>query len=358
MPVNKRFFYTIIAVLFVLSILIILVHSRIFKTPKSRLIGLSICCIFILIGVVNIGNIFYDSFIPQVEERAVDYWEYNIVATDSKISRLPEESTLKFSDNVPKMDGATALYPVYAAFARATYPAEAQDHDYVACRRTDIAYKRIIEKDCDIIFVASPSKEQELQAKALGVKLEYIPIGREAFVILVNASNPINNISVEQFKKIYSGEYKYWSSLGVYGMGEIRPFQRSNGSGSQTILEQIMGDTPIIERKWENYQDFMSGMIHGIATDEGYKNYNNAIGYSFRFYATKMVTSDKIKLLSVNGVAPTVENIKNGTYPLSGDFYAVVRDDCSEETRELVDFILSEQGQYLVDDTGYVKINE
>ena len=226
-------------------------------------------------------------------------------------------------------------------------------------RKSYIIYvKRIIENDCDIIFVASPNKEQELQAKALGVKLEYIPIGKEAFVFLVNASNPLNNISVEQVKKIYSGEYKYWSSLGVYGIGKIRPFQRANGSGSQTILEQIMGDTPIIEKKQEDYEDFMNGMIYSVAADEGYKNYNNAIGYSFRFYATKMVTSDKIKLLSVNGVAPTVENIKNGTYPFAGDFYAVVRDDCSEETRALVNFILSEQGQYLVEDTGYVKINE
>ena len=359
-PVNERNVYFALMILSLLATYLFFINLtwKIIKNIKIKRIFLIICLGISLIGVFNFGRIIYSETVLSVEERAVDYWEYNIVASDSKISRLKEDSKLKFTDKVPKMDGATALYPVYAAFARATYPKDMQDHDYVAGRGTITAYNRIISGDCDIIFVASPSKEQKLRAEENGVKLQFIPIGKEAFVFLVNSSNPINDISVDDIKKIYSGEYTNWSDLGVNGYGKIRPFQRANGSGSQTALENIMGDTPIIPKKYENYEDFMSGMIHSIAVDEGYKNFNNAIGYSFRFYATKMVTSDKIKLLSINGKEPSVENIKNGTYPLAGDFYAVVREDCSKETKDLIDFILSEQGQYLVEDTGYVRIKE
>jgi phosphate transport system substrate-binding protein len=69
-----------------------------------------------------------------------------------------------------------------------------------------------------------------------------------------------------------------------------------------------------------------------------------------------MVRNDKIKLLSINGVFPSKETILNETYFYTDVFYAITTDTKNENVNAFIDWILSEQGQYLVDKTGYVSI--
>ena len=62
----------------------------------------------------------------------------------------------------------------------------------------------------------------------------------------------------------------------------------------------------------------------------------------------------EVKLLKIDGVAPTVENIENGSYPLASSFYAVTRSDADENTLALLDWICGPQGQALIEKTGYI----
>ena len=202
-----------------------------------------------------------------------------------------------------------------------------------------------------MIFVASASKAQAEAARGLGVELTFTPIGREAFVFFVNSKNPLDNITLDEIRGIYSGKITNWSQLGIARLGEIRPFQRDEGSGSQTALQGLMGDTPIIEPIMDDRIDAMAGIIERTAD---YKNYKNAIGYSFRFYSTEMVKNEQIKLLSINGVEPTRENIENGSYPISGDFYVVTTQYSDPRCAEFIEWILSPEGQEIVEKTGYV----
>jgi DNA-binding transcriptional LysR family regulator len=87
------------------------------------------------------------------------------------------------------MDGATALYPIYSAFARALYPEE-QIEGHLLCSTTTGAWDAIVRGDADIIFTAAPSREQLQEAEDRGVTLNFIPIGKEAFVFFVNAKIP------------------------------------------------------------------------------------------------------------------------------------------------------------------------
>ena len=100
----------------------------------------------------------------------------------------------------------------------------------------------------------------------------------------------------------------------------------------------------------ETHVDGMGGMIDRVST---YKNHRNAIGFSFRFYSTALMKNFDVKLLSVNGIAPTIENIENGSYPLASSFYAVIRSDANENTRALVNWIITSQGQAIVEKSGY-----
>lgn len=312
----------------------------------------ALLCILQVAGVV-IYHV-YDDSIPVVGDGNDVLYYYKPWLENTKAVSLPEESSLKIDSDFPSFDGATALYPVYAAFAKAIYPAEVlEDEHILVCTTTTTAYEKIINGDVDMIFVASASKAQAEAAAAKGVELTFTPIGREAFVFFVNSKNPLDNITVEQIQDIYSGKIKEWSGLGVKRFGNIRAFQRDEGSGSQTALQKLMGDIPLMEPLMD---DRISGMGEIINQTADYKNYRNSIGFSFRFYSTEMVKNNQIKLLSINGIYPNRENIINNTYPICAQFYAVTTQNSNPKCAEIIKWILSEQGQYIIEETGYVGI--
>ena len=319
-------------------------------------------CLALTIGGLY-GSHLYVRHIEDITlPESFDYKTYMPFTAGSLVKSLDEPATLHFEDfdTVPHMDGATALYPVYAAFAQATYPDSMNEMTSgsilakVTCSTTSSAYVYIVNGACDIIFVGGPSEEQEKYAAERGVELVYTPIGKEAFVFFVNPDNPIEELTLQEIRAIYSGETTRWDQLGVSGLGSILAFQREKGSGSQTALERfVMKDTPLAPAVKENVIGGMGGIVEKVSS---YKNHKNAIGYSFRFYCTALMKNFDVKLLSVNGITPTTENIENGTYPLASCFYAVTRSDADENTLALVEWICGPQGQALVEKCGYTPV--
>ena len=109
---------------------------------------------------------------------------------------------------------------------------------------------------------------------------------------------------------------------------------------------------------FDYFIDLMGGLITEVAD---YQNTPSSIGYTFHYYVTRMNDNmlkmrKQIKLLAINGVAPTEENIRNGTYPYIIHAYMVTHENPTLETQKFVDWFLSPQGQQLVEDVGYVPI--
>ncbi|WP_438448963.1 substrate-binding domain-containing protein [Gorillibacterium sp. sgz5001074] len=310
------------------------------------------------IGIVTVHEIQagYRHSLASVTDQ-VDLYEYRPFAEHTKAVVLGEASTLKLTGELPRLDGATALYPLYSAFAQAVYPEKEYlpygGNSEVVCSTTSEAYKNLLLGRADLIFTAGPSKKQQEEAAAMGKELVLTPIGREAFVFFVNVRNPVRNLTLDQIKGIYSGEIRSWSGVG--GEKEaVRAFQRPEDSGSQTMLQKLMEGRPLMSPPKE---DVASGMGDIISRSADYRNYRNAIGYSFLFYATEMVKEGEIRLLAVNGVEPSRSTIRSGTYPLASEFYAVsLRDPGNPHVKEFTDWILSPQGQVLVEKTGYIPI--
>ena len=113
-----------------------------------------------------------------------------------------------------------------------------------------------------------------------------------------------------------------------------------------------MKGIPLPEPLREEYAGSMGGIIRNVAA---YRNYSSAIGYSFRFFATGMKPNDNIKLLAIGGVEPNKENIRGNSYPLTVDIYAVTRGNETENTKKLIGWILTEQGQNFLEKCGYVR---
>ncbi|PXV69145.1 phosphate transport system substrate-binding protein [Dysgonomonas alginatilytica] len=299
----------------------------------------------------------YIADIPTIGDGEVGLQEYQPFREDSKAVYLNEESFLALTtqDSLPRIDGATALYPLYSAFVQATYPQKEYNlyDSEVRGGTTPEAFRRLIEGEVDIIFCAAPSKKQIEEAKEMGKTFNLTPIGREAFVFFVNKENPVRDITSDQIRQIYSGKITNWRDVG--GKNEVvKAFQRPEGSGSQSMLERIMGNTSLMEPL---QNDRVGGMGRIIDRTAQYKNFSNAIGYTFLFFATGMVKNEQIALLKVDGVYPDRNTIANNTYPFVGDFYAITTDTKNENVTRFIEWILSPQGQYLVEKTGYTPIN-
>lgn len=354
---SKRLMLFSPLVLFLVTGVILFLILWMFDIIKSRKIKIGFGVLICMSIVGCIAFFQYNDYIehiPTVNERYLNLEDYSPFDPATKAVSLNEPSMLKIEGELPRMDGATALYPLYAAFAQATYPEKHYSVriSEVACSKTEEAYTNLIEGKADIIFCAGPSDEQIEKAKKKGVQLKLTPIGREAFVFFVNEKNRIRELTTQEIRAIYSGEIKNWVKVG--GNNEpIRAFQRPKNSGSQTMLEKIMGGKPLMTPLTHDVVITMGEIIDNTAD---YKNFKNAIGYSFLFFATEMAKNRQIRLLAIDGVYPNRNNIKNGEYPLVADFYAVTAGSQNPNLQRLIDWIRSPQGQFLVEKTGYTPI--
>ena len=352
---NLHFIGLIFSVAFILFLTYVFNAFQLFKKQKGKIVFFAIA--FVAIGLTSIKPI-QEGYTKQLAtvDSEVDIYEYMPFSNDSRIAALSEPSSLKINENLPKMDGATALYPLYSAIAQATYPEKEYDlqSSEVIVTTTPNAYTNLFEGKVDMIFAAAPSQAQLNRAESLGLDLKLTPIGREAFVFFVNKKNNVDALSSDQLKGIYSGEITNWSEVGG-GDDDIRAFQRPEDSGSQSALQSFMGDTLIMDAPTEDVASGMGGIISEVSQ---YKNFRNAIGYTFRFYSTEMVQNNKIKLLEIDGIAPTKENIRNNSYPIASEFYIVTAGSENPNLEKLIDWILSPEGQELVEKAGYVPVNE
>ena len=131
-------------------------------------------------------------------------------------SDLPDiHTSFRLSGDLPVLDGAAALVPVYAAIIHNVYPAGcvtyiggsfSDDNFYgenfapdsaMQYKNTVRGYKAIVDGDTDILFCAAPSAEQKAYAEAQGVELVYVPVGLEGFVFFVNAQKPVESLTVQ-----------------------------------------------------------------------------------------------------------------------------------------------------------------
>lgn len=305
---------------------------------------------------------------------STDFTDYMVYADDSKLVVLDHEPSLiiENEEDMPVLDGAEACYPLYAAFAKACYKdidkiemsylntdADYNNGKIVTFTNTIYGFDRLIcggldiekfDEGVDMFFGAKPSAEQLQDAKDSGVEIEITPIGKEAFVFFVEEDNPVNGLSSDDIRSIYHGDMDNWKNVGGNNQ-KIRAFQRPRNSGSQTMMTYFMKDVSLKEPLTYETIGGMGEVIRQVAQ---YSNEDGAIGYTFRYFLEGLNQEKGVKMLEVDGVYPTVENIENGTYPLTVDLCLITRkNDPNPYVEKMKEFILSEDGQYIIRQTGY-----
>lgn len=225
--------------------------------------------------------------------------------------------------------------------------------------QTHNSFINLIEKKADLILSARKmSDDEKAYAAESGVTLIETPIAMDAFIFIVNRENPVNSLSTQQLKDIYTGKITNWKTVGGNN-AEIVPYVRNANSGSQELMETLfMKGLPIfpdVQEDWERdlmipSMSFMFGAILGN---------KNSLGYTVYYYK-EMIVRDAIdvKSLAVDGVSPNKNTIKNKKYPYVAEVYAVIRSDSKpgSMTYKLYEWLQSKEAKSVISECGFIPV--
>ena len=284
----------------------------------------------------------------------------------------PAETAIQLGvdGEMPVIDGSTSTYPYtealyHALFTNGTaHPQFPESHS-----KSYESYEKLIRGDVDLLFAATKaSSELEALAEERGVELEYIPVAYDAMVFFTNLENPVDGLTRQQIQDIYVRDaYDSWDQVGGSD-AKLLPYCRNTDSGSHALMERYFLEdgrlslNPAILQG--NVSIAMSSALTDVASALSLDPPAYAIGYSvyayYDIYEVLMgdVTPNKLKLLAIDGVYPTDETIADGTYPLSDYNYIVLRSDEPQGSpaRRLAEFMVSEAGQQVVSDAGFLPL--
>ena len=193
------------------------------------------------------------------------------------------------------------------------------------------------EGKCDIGNSSRKLKDEEAE------KLDATVVGLDGIALVVNPANKLEDITLQDLAKVYSGEITNWKELGGDDKA-IVVIGREDGSGTRDGFESIvMGDK---EPKYAQELESTGSVINAVATTDG------AIGY-----ASLANVDETVKALKVGGIEATEEIVKSGAYEVQRPFIcATLKGSDNKLVKAYLDFILSEEGQALVLAQGAVPV--
>jgi len=241
------------------------------------------------------------------------------------------------------LQGSTTVLPIAQASAEA-YMEKHPDADImVRGGGSGTGIAALIDNATDIANSSRPMKTKEMkQAREKGVNPVGTVIALDGIAVIVHKSNPINDITIDDLKKIYTGKMTNWSNLG--GKGNIVVISRDAASGTFEVFnEKVLTGAKLTESALMQASNLE--IARTVEQTPG------GIGYVGLGYI-----SDKVKVLKVNGVTPSEQTVRNGSYPLARPLYMYTNGAPKGLAKSFIDFILSNEGEKIVRDNGFVPV--
>ena len=261
---------------------------------------------------------------------------------------VPEMSYEEF----PRIDGSLACVPMIEALAQKVTGCSEEEAEKVLDKfsNTNPSYLGLAQGYTDILLVYEAAEETKEKLKDYD-PLNIEELGKDALVFLVNESNPVESLTIQQIYDIYTGKITNWREVGGNDV-PIEAFLRPETSGSMTLMRKlVLGNADLIEGQFEKIPS-MEGIINRL---KDFENDSNALGFSVYYYASQMHQVPGVRLIRVEDIEPSNETINLGEYPLINPFFVVTNDQSSDQAIIIRDWLLTDDGQNFVEECGYVR---
>ena len=245
-----------------------------------------------------------------------------------------------------RISGSTTVLPIAQKAAEDYMKVKPEMALSVSGTGSGDGLKAIVEGTIDIANSSRDLKDKEkTRAAEKNVTLLRHTVALDCVAVVINPANPVSNLTVAQLKGIYDGTYKNWKEVG----GDDKPIvaiNRDTSSGTFEVwLEKVMHGARV--RPDAQVQASNGGVAQAVAGNK------YAVGYVGLGYITS-----QIKPVLVEGVAPGVETVQAGQYPISRDLYMFTREGGSAAAEDFITFITSEEGQAMVRQEGFVPLKK
>lgn len=196
------------------------------------------------------------------------------------------------------------------------------------------------------------SEDERAKAAAAGIAFTETSVALDGLSVVVHPENPVNELTLEDIEKIFTGEYTNWQQVGGPDM-PIQAVSRESSSGTFVFFQEH-----VLKKK--NYAPSTmllpatSAIVQSVAADTG------NIGYVGLGYAES--AKDRIKEIAVKAdaaapaVLPSVASVKSGEYSIARPLYLFVTGNAPDIAKSFVEFCLSPEGQAIAAETGYVPV--
>ena len=255
---------------------------------------------------------------------------------------MATSSIARAAGNELTIKGSTTVLPVAQVMAEVFMDRNPDVDISVQGGGSGVGIASLIDGTTDIADSSRKIKDKEIaKAKEKGITPHEIVIAMDGIAVIVHPSNIISYLSREQIKAIYTGKVSNWAEIG----GEDRKIvvvSRDTSSGTFEAFENLALDKEKV-RPDALTTASNQAVVMTVASSP------NAIGYAGLGYLSK-----KVKPLRVDKVECTKETILSGAYPLSRPLFMYTNGSPEGKIKQFVDFILSEEGQKLVEEEGFV----
>jgi len=215
----------------------------------------------------------------------------------------------------------------------------------------------LLNNTVDIANASRRIKDEEIkQALSLGIEPYEIVVSSDAIAVIVNPSNPVDQLTLQQVSDIYQGKYSNWQELG----GEDRPIvrvSRETNSGTHVyFLETVLRLGDPHSQAFFDPNTLLLPSSEGIIAEV--RDNPNAIGYDGLGYVTP-----EVKVVGIQthpdspAIYPSIESVSLGTYAIASDLYIYTNGEPQGAVKAYIDWMLSENGQNIVTELGFVAIS-
>jgi phosphate transport system substrate-binding protein len=253
---------------------------------------------------------------------------------------------MSFAASTLVVKGSTTVLPIAQATAEAYMKGHPGVNISLSGGGSGDGVKALIDKSTDIANSSRDLKPEETaQAEKNGVKPLVHPIALDTIVPIVNPKNRVKNLTIDQLSQIYQGNIRNWKEVGGDDLAIVVVSRDSSSGTFESWGHLVLHGAKVTPRA--QMQASSGAIVQAISKNK------YAIGYIGIGYVNKTV-----KPLTVNGIEATAKNALSQTYPVARPLYMLTAGEPKGEAAGFIKFVLSKDGQKIVEKTGFVPLKK